>query len=166
MGIVEELELRLGRDRCVDRFLPGDARFPEVGERLLRSLGPVDGVSRGTSHSTSRRGPTSPLGIVNVASAGASKRTSLLRARPSSRGTASCGRAALRSSFERRLDLRLVLVLDDVDLGIVDNRFQRDVRYALVDEAVANVAVRRPVGKSRPLTSASLRRPSGESASR
>ena len=40
-AVVEVLELRLGRDRRVDRLLPGDARLPEVGERLLRSLRPV-----------------------------------------------------------------------------------------------------------------------------
>ena len=40
-AVVEELELRLGSDRRVDRLLPGDARFPEVGERLLRGLRPV-----------------------------------------------------------------------------------------------------------------------------
>ena len=35
------------------------------------------------------------------------------------------------------------LLPDHVDLGVVGDRFQRDVRHALIDEALADVAVRR-----------------------
>ena len=42
---------------------------------------------------------------------------------------------------QRRLDLRLVLLPDDVDLRVVCDGFQRDVRDAFVDEAVPDIAV-------------------------
>ena len=35
---------------------------------------------------------------------------------------------------------------DDVDLGVVGDGLERDVRRALVDEALADVAVRRRIG--------------------
>ena len=40
-----------------------------------------------------------------------------------------------------RLQLRLLALPDHVDLGVVGDGLQRDVRHALVDEAVADVAV-------------------------
>ena len=46
----------------------------------------------------------------------------------------------------QRFELRLPFLPDDVDLGVVGDRFQRDVRRALVDEALADVVVRRRVG--------------------
>ena len=50
--------------------------------------------------------------------------------------------------FAQRLELPLPLVPDDVDLGVIGDGFERDVRYALVNEAVADVAARR-VGRRR-----------------
>ena len=45
-------------------------------------------------------------------------------------------------SFSRkRLQLRLPLVPDDIDLRVVGDGFERDVRHALIDEAVADVPV-------------------------
>ena len=41
----------------------------------------------------------------------------------------------------QRLQLRLPLLPDDIDLGVVGDGLERDVRHALVDEAVADVAV-------------------------
>ena len=41
----------------------------------------------------------------------------------------------------QRLQRRLPLVPDDIDLGVVGDRLERDVRHALVDEAVADVPV-------------------------
>jgi len=41
--------------------------------------------------------------------------------------------------FPQRFEFLLVLVPDDVDLGIVGDRFECDVRDTLVDKAVANV---------------------------
>ena len=43
----------------------------------------------------------------------------------------------------QRLQLRLPLVPDDIDLGVVGDGFERDVRHALIDEAVADVPVHR-----------------------
>ncbi len=43
----------------------------------------------------------------------------------------------------QRLQLRLPLVPDHIDLGVVGDGFERDVRHALIDEAVADVAVYR-----------------------
>ena len=40
----------------------------------------------------------------------------------------------------QRLKLRLPFLPDDVDLGVVGDRLQRDMRRALVDEALADVA--------------------------
>ena len=55
-----------------------------------------------------------------------------------------------------------MLVVDDVDLRVVGDRLQRDVRHALVDEAVTDVAVRRSCHtNARPLTSAFLAKPVG-----
>ena len=39
----------------------------------------------------------------------------------------------------QRLQLRLPLVPDDIDLGVVGDGLERDVRHALIDEAVADV---------------------------
>ena len=56
---------------------------------------------------------------------------------------------------------------DHVDLGIVGDGFEGDVRHALVDEALADVATRRRASDgARCVISASLRCPSGLSASR
>ena len=54
-----------------------------------------------------------------------------------------------------------------VDVGVVGDRLQRDVRHALVDEALADVVASRPrsLGGT-PVSSASRLAPSGESASR
>ena len=53
------------------------------------------------------------------------------------------------------------------DVRVVGDGFQRDVRHALVDEALADVAVGLvPVGGILPVSSASFLMPSGESASR
>ena len=41
----------------------------------------------------------------------------------------------------QRLQLRLPLLPDDIDLGIVGDGLERDVRHALIDEAVADVPV-------------------------
>ena len=41
----------------------------------------------------------------------------------------------------QRFQLLLPLVPDDIDLGVVGDGLERDVRHALVDEAVADVAV-------------------------
>lgn len=43
----------------------------------------------------------------------------------------------------QRLQLGLPLVPDDVDLGVVGDGFQGDVRHALIDKAVADVALHR-----------------------
>ena len=43
----------------------------------------------------------------------------------------------------QRLQLRLPLVPDDIDLGVVGDGLERDVRHALIDEAMADVAVHR-----------------------
>ena len=51
--------------------------------------------------------------------------------------------AALFNACAQRFELRLELLPDHVDLGIVGDGFERDVRRALVDEALADVAVRR-----------------------
>ena len=51
--------------------------------------------------------------------------------------------SAAFSFFAQRLQLRLPLLPDDVDLGVVGDGLERDVRHALVDEAVADVAVHR-----------------------
>ncbi len=61
----------------------------------------------------------------------------------------------------QRLQLCLPLVPDDVDLGVVGDGFERDVRHALIDEALADVAMRRlrADGAVR-VTSASLSWPS------
>ena len=47
----------------------------------------------------------------------------------------------------QRFKLRLPLLIDDVDLGVVGDRLQRHVRRALVDEALADVLMRRRVGQ-------------------
>ena len=43
----------------------------------------------------------------------------------------------------QRFQYRLPFVPDHIDLRIVRNRLQRDVRHALVDEAVADVTAHR-----------------------
>jgi hypothetical protein len=45
--------------------------------------------------------------------------------------------------FAQGFELRLPLLPDDVDLGVVGDRLERDVRHALIDEAVAEVALHR-----------------------
>ena len=45
--------------------------------------------------------------------------------------------------FTQRLQLRLPLVPDDIDLRVVGDGFERDVRHALIDEAVADVPMHR-----------------------
>ena len=42
--------------------------------------------------------------------------------------------------FAQRLQQGLVLVVNDVDFGVVGNAFERDVRYAFVNKALADVA--------------------------
>ena len=47
-----------------------------------------------------------------------------------------------RSAISRkRLQLRLPLLPDDIDLRVVGDGLERDVRHALIDEAVADVAM-------------------------
>ena len=46
--------------------------------------------------------------------------------------------------FAQGLQPRLPLLPDDVDLGVVGDRLERDVGHALVDEPLTDVAVRRP----------------------
>ena len=67
----------------------------------------------------------------------------------------------------QRFQYLLVLLPDHVDLGVVGDGAQRDMRHALIDEALADVAVagafpKAPCARSRPL-SAALRgcRPAG-----
>ncbi len=48
--------------------------------------------------------------------------------------------------FLQRFKRRLRILPEHVDLGVVGDRLQRDMRRALIDEAVADVVVRRPVG--------------------
>ncbi len=45
--------------------------------------------------------------------------------------------------FPQRPQLRLPLVPDDVDLRVVGDRFERDMRHALIDESVADIPVYR-----------------------
>ena len=69
--------------------------------------------------------------------------------------------SALLSCSPQRLQGLLVRLPDDVDLGVVGDGLERDMRRALVDEALADVAVR--LGMSArilPETSCSLARPS------
>ena len=66
----------------------------------------------------------------------------------------------------QRLQLGLPLVPDDVNLGVVGDGFERDVRHAFVDEAMANVPVHGLRQGAVRVTSASLIWPSRESASR
>ena len=48
-----------------------------------------------------------------------------------------------------RFQLGLVGFVDDVDLGVVGDGLERDVRHALVDEALTDGAVGRRVGRRR-----------------
>ena len=49
--------------------------------------------------------------------------------------------SAAFSVLAQRLQFRLPLVPDDIDLRVVGDGFERDVRHALIDEAVADVSV-------------------------
>ena len=147
--VVEELELRLARDRGVDRLLPRDARLPEVGERLVRCRRPV-------RRRLARDLPLDERGRRHDLAARHRERRVGRRVEADVLALAPAGRHAERrlvtaqrrvQPVERRLDLRLMLVVDDVDLRVVGDRLQRDVRHALVDEAVADIAVRRLVGE-------------------
>ena len=54
--------------------------------------------------------------------------------------------SSCRGGVERgaqRFEHRLPLLPDDVDLGVVGDRLQRDVRHALIDEALADIVVGR-----------------------
>ena len=58
----------------------------------------------------------------------------------------------LAQRFQRRLEL----LPDDVDLGVVGDGLERDVRHALIDEALADVAVGRSLDGTECVTSASF----------
>ena len=77
----------------------------------------------------------------------------------------SCLSAAL-SCCAQRLKRRLALLPDHVDLGVVGDGLERDVRHALVDEALADVAVRRLRRRCGARDFGFLCWPSGQSASR
>ena len=150
-AVVEELELRLGCDRGVDRLLPRDARLPEIGERLLRGRRPVRRRFARHLPLDERRGRHDLAARHRERRVGWRVEADVLALAPAGRHAERRLVAAQRcvQPIERRLDLRLMLVADDVDLRVVGDRLQRDVRHALVDEAVTDVAVRRPVGERR-----------------
>ena len=77
----------------------------------------------------------------------------------------SCSSAWL-SLFAQRFQHFLILFPDHVDLGVVGDGFEGDMRHALIDEALADVAARGLGRGAVRVTSASLIWPSRLSASR
>ena len=111
--VVEVFEFGLGGDGGVDFLLACNARLPPVGVEFSGGIRPFGvGVAGDFPLLPCRRGG--------------------FQTRPYS-GV---------QLFAQRFQLRLPLVPDDVDLGVVGDGFQGDVRHALVDEAVAEVAAR------------------------
>ena len=148
--VVEVFEIGLGGDGGVDLLLPGNADLPEGIERLLGGFGPVGGRVTGDFpfHEAVRRGHLA-RGQLDLARGG---EVDCLAGPAAGLDRERCGMAC-EQLVEGRADLLdggLPLRPDLVDLGVVGDGFQRDVRHAPVDEAVTYVVVGGCGRRSRP----------------
>ena len=147
--VVEVFELGAGGDRGVDLLLAGDAGLPEGGEGRAGGLGPVGrGLARDFPFHQAAGGGGLAGGERDLARgaeveglAGAAAGRDLERG-----GVAGEGGV---EGVAGGLDGGLAGGPDHVDLGVVGDGFQRDVRHALVDEALADVVVGGRVGRGR-----------------
>ena len=164
--VVEVLGVGLGGDGGVDLLLPGDAGLPPVGVQFGGRLGPgidralgqgLDAVAaieglierKQAGFDLARSGVRAPglLGLQGV-------EVSLGLGRPGVFGRAGdlpflpslfhCGVQTLAQGLQGRLPL----VPDDVDLGVVGDGLERDMRHPLVDEAMADAVADR-LGRGR-----------------
>ena len=155
--IVEIFEFGLGRDRGVDLLLPRNPRRPPFAVNFLCLLRPIGaGLPRNLPLFPSRGCITltrlAALGTLSrSAGEGLSKRHREPLSCTAGEGGARRDRdGRVRVAAERgiepgaqRLQRLLPLLPDHIDLGIVGDRLQRDVRHPLVDKALADVAARR-----------------------
>ena len=124
--VVEELELGLGGDGGVNFLLAGDAGFPPGGVELL-CRGCRPGALTG-------RGPWR-VWHASAAWGHAAYIAKLARDFPFLPGFLE----GLVQLLAQRFEGLLPFVLDDINLGVVGDGFEGDVRDALIDEAVAEV---------------------------
>ena len=142
--VVEVFKLGLGGDGGIDLLLAGNAGLPPVGVQLARATdrgpfgigGSIVGVI--VEHSNFDEFPCSPrpARLSQKISGLCVPRVLVARNLPLLPGLLERGVQRLA----QRLQLRLPLVPDDIDLCVVGDGLEGDVRYALIDKALADVA--------------------------
>ena len=116
--VIEIFKVGFGGNRGIDRLLPGNARHPPGRKQWLSGQGPVGWPFPGNLPLFQRIKCTLP----------ATHHPPL----------ATHHRINLRP---QRLQFRLPLFPDHVDLGVVGNRLEGDVGHPFIDKAVAQLAI-------------------------